>query len=322
MTIDVKTAAQFLREHDNYIILTHRRPDGDTVGCAVALCRGLRGMGKRAAILKNPQFTARYAEYLEGLTTDEVPGGACIVSVDTASAGLLMIGAEKLAPLVELAIDHHGTNDAYAKATLVRGELAACGELLYEVLLELGAVITPEIAEAIYVAVSTDTGCFRYSNTTANTLRVAAAMKDLGADTYHVNKVIFSTKSLARLRLEAFLIDTLELRAGGRVGICALPDAVLQEIGATEDDADDIAGFARSVEGVEVAVMLREVEGGKGKISVRTDGGSVSAAAICRRVGGGGHPGAAGATLDCSITDAKTAILEAISAETGLNVDA
>ncbi len=322
MTIDVKTAAQFLREHDNYLILTHRRPDGDTVGCAVALCRGLRGLGKRADILQNPQFTARYAEYLTGLTTDEAPDGACIVSVDTASTGLLLLGAEALASRVELAIDHHGTNDEYAKATLVRGELAACGELIYEVLRELGAVITPEIAEAIYVAVSTDTGCFRYSNTTSNTLRVAAEMKDLGADTYHVNKVIFSTKSIARLRLEAFLIDTLELRAGGKVGICVLPASVLLDLGATEDDADDIAGFARSVEGVEVAVMLREVEGGRGKISVRTDGDRISAAAICKRVGGGGHKGAAGATLACGISEAKTAILEAIGAETGLNVDA
>ena len=320
MTIVVKAAAQMLCAQDNVLILTHRRPDGDTVGCAVALCRALRGMGKTAAILENPQFTPRYAEYLAGLTTDAVPDGAWLVSVDTASPGLLLLGAEELAGRVALAIDHHGTNSEYAGATLVRGDRAACGEVIYEVLLAMGATITPSVAEAIYVAISTDTGCFRYSNTTANTLRVAAEMKDFGADTYHVNKVIFSTKTLARLRLEAYLIDTLELRAGGKVGICTLPEAVLREIGATEDDADDIAGFARSVEGVEVAVMLREVEGGKGKISVRTDGGSISAAAICRRVGGGGHAGAAGATLECGIAGARTAILDAIRAETGLDV--
>ncbi len=319
MMLDVRGAADFLRAHDNYLILTHRRPDGDTVGCAAALCRALRDAGKRAVILKNPQFTPRYAEYLEGLVTDEEPEGACVVSVDTATTDLLLLGGERFADRIELAIDHHGTNNGYAVYTLVRGDRAACGEVIFEVLRALEAPVSPKTAEAIYVAISTDTGCFRYSNTTANTLRVAAEVKELGADTYHVNKVIFSTKSFARLRLEAYLIDTLELLAGGRVGVCRLPESVLRELGATEDDADDISGFARGVEGVEIAVMLRETEDGKGRISVRTDG-NPSAAVICAHLGGGGHPGAAGATVEGGIDAAHARILDAIRAETGLAV--
>lgn len=319
MMLDVRGAAEFLRAHDNFLILTHRRPDGDTAGCAAALCRALRDAGKRAAILRNPQFTPRYAPYLEGLVTDEEPADACVVSVDTATADLLLLGGERFADRVGLAIDHHGTNSGYAANTLLRADCAACGEVIYELLCELGWAISPETAETIYVAISTDTGCFRYSNTTANTLRVAAAVKELGADTYHVNKVIFSTKTFARLRLEAYLIDTMELLAGGRVGLCRLPEAVLRELGATEDDADDISGFARCVEGVEIAVMLREVEDGKGKVSVRTDG-RPSAAAICARLGGGGHPGAAGATVEGGIDAAHALILGAIRAETGLAV--
>lgn len=320
MRIDLADAAAFLRERDDFLILTHRRPDGDTVGSAVALCHGLRAAGKRAAILRNPQFTARYAAYLEGLVVDDAPENACVVSVDTASTGLLLLGAEALYDRVELAIDHHGTHSDYAARAHVRGDRAACGEVIYELLRALPAPISPETAEAIYVAISTDTGCFRYSNTTANTLRVAAEMKDLGADTFHVNKVIFSTKSFARLRLEAYLIDTLDLRADGRVGVCALPNAVIAALGATEDDADDIAGFARGIEGVEVAVMLREVEGGQGKVSVRTDGTTRSAAAICAHLGGGGHVGAAGATIPGGIEAAKEAVLRAIADETGLPV--
>lgn len=316
MKIDLQSAAEFLRTHDNYLILTHRRPDGDTVGCAAALCRALREFGKQADILNNPQFTPRYAEYLDGLIVDAEPENACIVSVDTATADLLLLGGEAYADRVQLGIDHHGTNSFYAEKTLVFGHYAACGEVIYELLLELGAPISPKTAESIYVAVSTDTGCFRYSNTTANTLRVAAAVKELGADTYHVNKVIFSTKTFARLRMEAYLIDTMQLLADGKVGLCKLPEAVLTQIGATEDDADDIAGFARSVEGVEVAVMLREVEGGKGKVSVRTDG-VISAAAICAHLGGGGHAGAAGATVSGGIETAERLILAAIEQELG-----
>lgn len=316
MKIDLQSAAEFLRTHDNYLILTHRRPDGDTVGCAAALCSALRDFGKTAAILHNRQFTPRYAAYLDGLCVDAEPENACIITVDTATAELLLLGGEGYADRVELAIDHHGTNSFYAKNTLVYGHYAACGEVIYELLCALGAPISPQTAEMIYVAISTDTGCFRYSNTTANTLHVAAAVKELGADTYRVNKNIFSTKTFARLRMEAYLIDTMQLLADGRVGLCSLPEAVLQELGATEDDADDIAGFARSVEGVEVALMLREVEGGKGKVSVRTDG-VISAAAICAHLGGGGHAGAAGATIEGGIETAKTQILAAIVKELG-----
>ncbi len=319
MMTDIRGAAAFLQQHDNFLILTHRRPDGDTVGCAVALCRGLRAIGKEAAILRNPQFTARYVPYLEGLVVAEEPADACIVTVDTASTGLLMLGGESFADRVDLAIDHHSTNDDYAALSVVRGDRAACGEVIYELLIALDAPIPPKTAEAIYVAISTDTGCFRYSNTTANTLRIAAEVKELGADTYHVNKTIFSTKTFARLKLEAYLIDTMELMADGRVGVCSLPEQVLRSIGATEDDADDIAGFARGVEGVEIAVMLREVEDGKGKVSVRTDG-QLSAAAICRHLGGGGHPGAAGATVPGGIPAARAQILDAIRAESGLTL--
>jgi phosphoesterase RecJ-like protein len=317
MTIDLAAAADFLRSHDNFCILTHRRPDGDTVGCAVSLCRALRECGKRAVILRNPQFTPRYAPYLDGLVEDAVPENACIVSVDTATVDLLLLGAEDLADRIELAIDHHGTNSDYAQRTLVRSERAACGELIYELLLALDAPISAQTAEAIYVAISTDTGCFRYSNTTANTLRVAAEMKERGADTYRVNKHIFSSKTFARLRLEAYLVDTMQLLADGRVGVCALPEEKRLALGATEDDVDDIAGFARGVEGVQIAVMLREVEGGKGKVSVRTDGDSYSSAALCAPLGGGGHAGAAGATVAGGIESAREQILASIADQTG-----
>ena len=316
MRISVSAAADWLREHDHYTILTHRRPDGDTVGSAAALCLGLRQLHKDASLFPNRQITPRLKPYTQGLTGPSLEGRTP-VAVDISSVSLFPFGAEAVSAL--LCIDHHGSNDDYAASTLVDAACAACAELVYQVLLELGATITPQIADALYLGLSTDTGCFQYANVTEQTFRIAAELKALGADCYTINKVMFSTKSLSRLRVEAYLTEHLEFYAGGLVGICALPEAVMEDLGVTEDDADGLSGFAREVEGVQIAGMLREIEDGLGKISLRTDT-AYDAAAICRHLGGGGHKGAAGASVPGGIDGARQALLNAIAEQTGLSL--
>lgn len=310
--LNLSEAAEFLLANDNYLILSHRRPDGDTVGSCAALCRALRQIGKQAAIYANPQFTPKFAPYLDGLTTETVPEQAVVISADIAAETLFPFGMEDAK--VYLAIDHHGTNSGFAEFTCVDAQAAACGELIWELLQLIGATPTKEIAEAVYVAVSTDTGCFRYSNTSANTLSVAADCKACGADTFSINRVMFEIKRRPRLKLEAYLVDTMEFYADGKVAINAMPKAYLNEIGITEDDIDDISGFGRNVEGVEIAVMLREVENGIGKVSVRTSPG-FDAAKICSRFGGGGHAAAAGGSVEGGIEAAKKAVLASLAEE-------
>ena len=208
--LTVSEAAAFLLARDRFVILTHRRPDGDTIGCAAALCGGLRALGKQAAILENPQFTPKFRPYLEGLTCPAVQDGDCIVAVDIATECIFAYNATELPSRVELVIDHHGRNSAYAANGLVEPQTAACGEIVLRVLQAMGVPLTKRIAEALYVAISTDTGCFRYSNTTAETLRAAAVCKDAGADTFAINRVMFLTRRLARLKLDAYLTQTTE----------------------------------------------------------------------------------------------------------------
>ena len=333
--VTLREAADFLLAHDDYLILSHRRPDGDTVGSCAALCRALRAVGKRAWVYPNPQFTPKFAPYLETLvgrpdprpprneTANREDGGrgsgcpapVCVISCDVAARSLLPFGMEEAA--VELALDHHGTNEGFAAWTHADETRAACGEVILELLPLLGAALTKEMAEALYVAISTDTGCFRYANVSDNTFRCAAACAAAGAEIYPINRVFFETKRRARLRLEARLIEEMEFFAEGRVAVSAIPDSLIAELGLTEDDIDDISGFGRSVEGVDLAVMLREVEGGRGKISLRASP-AFNAAAICARLGGGGHPGAAGASVDGGIPAAREAILKAISREIAL----
>lgn len=302
--------AAYLLQNDNYIMLTHRRPDGDTIGCAAALCGGLRALGKMAAVWNNPQFTEKYRPYLDGLTTDTIPDGAKLIVVDIATAGLLPYGAEDYVNQIALRLDHHGRDMDFGAEGFVDCTAAACGEIILDLLEEMHAPIDKRIAEALYCAISTDTGCFRYSNVRAKTLRAAAKCKDYGADTYAVNQVMFLTKRLARLKLDAYLTETTEFCAGGKVAISQIPEAVIADLGITEDDIDDISGFGREIEGVKIGVMLREVRDG-GKVSVRT-APEYDAAAICAALGGGGHRAAAGATVPGGIEAAKAAVLRAL----------
>ena len=167
----VKETAAFLRQHDNYLILTHKRPDGDTIGCAAALCEGLRALGRTAWICPHTEETHLFTPYLEGRLAPEGYVPETVVSVDIAARSLFTRAGEPwLARGVDLAIDHHPSQEFFAAQTCLDAGRAACGELIYDILRELGP-ITPAMAVPLYVAVSTDTGCFQYSNTTADTHR-------------------------------------------------------------------------------------------------------------------------------------------------------
>lgn len=302
--------AQELLSGDNYVMLTHRRPDGDTIGSAAALTRGLRALGKRAFVLENPQFTEKFRPYLDGLTLSEVPQDCQLVAVDIAAETLLPFGAEDYVNQIAYRIDHHGSRADFAQKGYVDPGAAACGEIILALLEAMGVPGEKATAEALYLAISTDTGCFRYSNVTANTLRSAARCMDWGADTFAINQTMFLTKRLPRLQLDAHLARSIEFYAGGLVAVCAIDPSVRAELGITEDDIDDISGFPREIEGVQIGVMLRQ-EGEDGKISLRTSP-NYDASAICALLGGGGHKAAAGATVPGGIAAAKAAVLRAL----------
>ena len=310
----VKEAAKWLLDRDHFLILTHRRPDGDAVGSALALCLGLRAVGKDAWIWANPQFTPRYEARLAGLTRQDVAENAVIVAVDMAAETLLPLGGEQFAGKTELCMDHHPSNTGYAAETLVQAECGGCGELIWDVLEELGVSIDRAMAEAVYIAISTDTGCFRFNNTTARTFRTAAKCVEHGAQIGPINRAHFEIKTQGRLRLEARIMDTIEFHADGKVAVACLPQTWVEELGVTEDDLDSISGFPRTIDGVCVGVMIRNSEPGKAKLSVRTAPG-YNASAYCARLGGGGHAAAAGCSVPGTLEDGKAAILAVLREE-------
>ena len=304
-------AAGFLLSHDNFAILTHRRPDGDTVGSAAALCLGLRQLGKNAWVLENPEVTDRFAFLLEGLTKEAAEETDTVVSVDVASPGMLPKCFEIYKDRVALRIDHHGSATSFTPAELVDGDSASCAELVCDVLTILGIQLDKAIATAVYVGMSTDTGCFRFANTTSHSFMIAAICAQAGVEIYKLNQVLFETNSLSKLRLHAWMIEHLDIFDDGKLAIVAIPRAVEELLGVTDDDVDNISSYPRTVEGVCMAATLRQSKTGETKLSVRAIPG-YDAAAVCAHFGGGGHKGAAGATTSLSLEEAAKAVKEAM----------
>ena len=310
-TISVTETAEFLRQHDNYLILTHKRPDGDTIGCAAALCHGLRGLGKTAHICPRAEETHLFTAYLEGLLAPEGYEPDTVISVDIAARSLFTRAGEPwLERGVDLAIDHHPSQEFFAARTCLDAGRAACGELIYDILKELGE-ITPAMAGALYVAVSTDTGCFQYGNTTADSHRVAAELMAAGLDVFPLNKKHFRTKTWARLQVERLLTERMHRYENGRIAVAPVSLSLMEEAGATEEDMEDIAAFLGQIEGVETSVTIRELEEGGCKLSVRTSAG-LDASRVCALLGGGGHAAAAGCTVPGGLEEAESAVLDAI----------
>ncbi|MBM6724758.1 DHH family phosphoesterase [Pseudoflavonifractor phocaeensis] len=307
----IKEAAAWLGSHDRYLILTHKRPDGDTIGCAAALCRGLRGLGKTAHICPGTGETHLFTPYLEGLLAPEGFQPETVVSVDIAARGLFTdTGKPWLERGIDLAIDHHPSQEFFAKETCLDASRAACGEIICEILQELGQV-NAETALPLYVAVSTDTGCFQYGNTTADTHRVAAALMDTGLDVFPLNKRHFRTKTWARLQVERLIVERMHRYEDGKIAVAPVSLSLLDEAGATEEDMEDIAAFLGQIEGVETSITIRELADGGCKLSVRTSGG-LNATKVCAILGGGGHAAAAGCTVDMGLKEAEEQILAAI----------
>lgn len=308
----VQETASLLQSLDQVLILTHKRPDGDTIGCAAALCLGLRQLGKTAWVLPNEDAHGLFDPYFQGVLAPADFQPQVAVSVDVASQGMLPESAAPWKDNILLCIDHHGSNEGYAQHTLVDPATAACGEMITKVLTQLGVTITAPIALLLYMAIATDTGCFVYSNTTPETHRIAANLMETGFDAQWVNKRHFRVKSLKRMQIESRLVRDMDLEQDGSLVFAYVTLDMIRELQATEEDLEDISSFIGLLEGVDNAVTVRQLKPEECKISLRTDGKSLNASLVCARFGGGGHPAAAGCTIHGTPAQAKAAMLDAI----------
>lgn len=315
MRIDAKKAAVFLGENDNYLILMHASPDGDTLGSGSALCLALQRLGKRAKAVCPDKIPHRFDYLFADIDKTEFEPEN-VVCVDVADTKLLG-DMKAVGDTAKLVIDHHATHREYAQMAFIEPESAAACELVYEVIKELGVTIDSEIAGCLYTGIATDTGCFKFTNVTPRTHVIAADLIEKGADFARINYVMFVEKTRGRIKLEQEALNRVKFYADGKIAVLTVPLALVNSIsGIDEDDIGALASIPREISGVEVGICVKERKEGVFKASLRTSD-NVDAAEIAQRFGGGGHARAAGCsfsgmTLEKSVETIVEACLEAV----------
>ena len=287
--------AALLRQWDKILVMSHASPDGDTLGSASALLRGLSSLGKQVDFLCADPVPEKFSYLFAGLPL----GGfepAHVMTVDVADKALLGKAPQELVARVELAIDHHGTHVPFAPQRWVEADSAATVELIYALLGELGVELDRAMADCLYTGLATDTGCFRYRNVTPRTHRIAADLLELGAQSGDINQRMFESKSRGQVEAERIAMDSLAFSSQGLVAILEVPYSLFARTGVEENDLDGIASLPREIQGVVLGVTLKEKADGKVKVSVRANP-PADASVLCARLGGGGHQGAAGCSL-------------------------
>ncbi len=300
MRINVKECAQMLAQQDNILILTHAHPDGDTLGCGFALCRALMKMGKICTVVNADEIPKKYDYLYEDIAPIKFRQNY-VVAVDVATVNLL--GSLEGQYHIDMCIDHHSTNTEYADYLLLDDVPAAC-QIVFEVIKALGVDIDSKIASCLYTGLTTDTGCFRYASTTAQTYRAAAELIELGADNGRINRVMFETKTKTYARLERLALDSMRFYENERVAIITITQEMYQLTGSNEQETEAIAPLTRQIEGVEIGITIREKSDGTCKASIRTFE-SVNAAMLAKEFGGGGHSQAAACRFECGVKEAR-----------------
>ena len=301
---------RIFEDNDNFTILTHKSPDGDTLGCGFALCEFLRNMGKKANVLNSEGFPERYGFIYEGYTEQDFEE-QYIIAVDIADTVLLGHNLEKYAAegAIDLRIDHHISNKHYAKQTYVEDDASAAALILYKIFKASGRPITKHIAEALYTGIATDTGCFKYQNTTPEAHRIAADLiEQYNIDYTNINRKMFDIKSKARMRVEQSIARHMEYYYDDRCSMIILTKETMKESGADESEFEGLASIPLSVEGVEIGITIKERHTDIYKISVRTTD-AVDASAFCKNFGGGGHIRAAGCEIHAPLAEVRSMLL-------------
>jgi phosphoesterase RecJ-like protein len=314
---DLDAICRLFREKNRFLIACHENPEGDAIGSELALALALRKMGKTATVL-NSDPVPDTLMFLPGsdTVTFEADGSSHEVAVvlDCGSperTGRVESELRKCPLMVN--IDHHSTNNAQGNYCLIDPEAAATGVLVHRILTALGVAIDRDIAVNIFVAVMTDTGSFRYSNSSPEAFYVAGDMVRVGFDPWEVAEKVYETQTAGKLGLLGRVLGSLELAAGGRVAAVTTNRKDLDDFSATKDHLEGIINYPRSIEGVEVAAAFREEEAGEYRVSLRSRG-NVDVSAIASALGGGGHRNAAGCTVLGSLDEVKRRVFGMLEA--------
>lgn len=319
MVMKNKELLKLLKENKKVIILPHIIPDGDTLGSAGALQHALNNFGNETIILIEDDIPSdlKFLE-LNNLydirnLKNEFTDFDMIITIDSSDIDRLGVRAKLLQYTDNiLNIDHHKTNSEYGKFNYIDITASSCGEIIYDIIMDLNINIDKKIASLLYIAITTDTGSFKYSNTTPKTLRIAANLLEYGIDKDDINIQLYQNKPLNKMKLLIDTLNTLEFYFNNKLSIMYISLEMLKENNIDFSDSDGIIEHGRNIENVEIAVLLKEVNKKEIKVGLRSKG-NYDVSEIAAFFGGGGHKNAAGCTIKASIEEAKNILIDRIS---------
>jgi len=306
-SLTLRQTAGYLKKHDNYIILTHASPDGDTLGSAYALYYALNEIGKVACVVCPDVIPQKY-DYFARPTDHVSRENSTVVAVDVADIRLLGSLQEEFGGIVDLCIDHHVSNTRFAKNLYLDADAAATAQSIYELIMQMKVNINDITAKAIYTGIATDTGCFKYSNVTDKTHIIASKLYEFNINAAEINRLMFDTKSKKLLQLEKMVLEAAEFHFDDKCFLLPVTAEMQAETGCSGTELEGIAVISRSVEGVKAGITLKQTGDNEFKVSLRTYP-PLDASAICKALGGGGHKAAAGATVQGTLCEVKEKIL-------------
>lgn len=313
---DTKAILEELKNGHDFLLAAHVNPDGDSLGSMLGLALALKKLGKKVTLISSDPIPASYS-FLPGIkeimAVEEVKNHFSTAIVLDCSdwqrlgkAASLVRGYKKI-----INIDHHVTNEFFGTLNYVENDAVATGELVYNLLMDLAIGIDSEIATNLYTALMTDTGSFRHSNTKANAFRIAADLTEKGASPHQVAENVYSTFSFDSLKLLGKAMSAIQLSCCKRVAWLFISQEILQETNTSLEETDGLISYLIGIQGVEVALIFKEIGEGKVKVSFRARG-NIDVSKIAGVFGGGGHIKAAGCSLDDDLEIAKRKVLKEV----------
>ena len=294
----LKKLEELLANHPRFGVISHVRPDGDAYGTSLALAWMLKAIGKEVWVFNQDGLNASYqylpgSEWVQATPNSGIPEDLTLVAVDTSTYERLGENLSRTRRIPELNLDHHGSNTLYGHLNWVKGDSPASAQVLFEVMEALKLPLSRESATNLYVGLMTDTGSFRYRGTTARTLQIAARLVEAGADPAYLADQSYRRCSLARFFLMKEVLASTQFRAGHRVAYYRLTPEMFARTGATADEVENFLDILQTIDTVEVAFMLQEIEPGVTRVSLRSRA-AVDVSRLASKFGGGGHKLAAG----------------------------
>lgn len=317
---DIMRIVQLIQNATNVAIISHINMDGDAIGSSLGLMLALRKMGKCAVTYIEEDIPDRFDFWkdIDGVvmydeTCDKVHD--LLVVVDVADKKLLGKRERMLQEIpTNVSVDHHALHFAYSNNSYVRADAAAAGEIVYDIVERMGVDMDLDIATCLYVAISTDTGRFKFDSTTPTTHMIASKLLTYGVDSNWLSNKVFDESSKERTRLIAEAIFTLNMYCDDRIAVMHITRDMINKVGAKDSDVEGIIDFAINIRGVDIGVVIREKADGTLKASIRSKS-SVDVAEIASRFGGGGHKKASGCTYDGDLMQFKRELVECIRGE-------